>query len=196
VKADLPREVVLEARGGDPEAFARVVEHYQARIYALAYRLTYDKEQARDAAQEVFLRLYERFDRYDPQRPFAPWFLRLATNLILNLRQKARLRRTTSLDAPAGDEDGPRRDPPDQRGSSPSEGASDAELRQAIRAEIQNLPEKYASVVVLHYLEGLSVKQISERLELAEGTVKVRLFRARDRLRGVLAGLSGEGEAD
>jgi len=193
MKADLPREVVLEARGGDPEAFARVVEHYQARIYALAYRLTYDSEQARDGAQEVFLRLYERFDRYDPQRPFAPWFMRLATNLILNLRQKARLRKTTSLDAPIGEGGDLTRDPPDARAASPSQGASEAEVREAIRGEIAKLPEKYASVVVLHYLEGLSVKEIGDRLELAEGTVKVRLYRARDRLRSVLAGLSQEG---
>lgn len=194
MRADLPREVVLEARGGDPEAFSRLVEHYQARIYALAYRLTYDSEQARDATQEVFLRLYERFDRYDPQRPFAPWFLRLATNLVLNLRQKARLRRTASLDAPLGEDGDLRPDPPAQS-PSPSEGASEAELRRAIRAEIAKLPEKYAGVVVLHYLEGLSVKEIGERLELAEGTVKVRLYRARDRLRGVLAGLSPGGGA-
>lgn len=192
MQADLPREVVLAARGGDPAAFARIVEHYQGRIYGLAYRLTYDSEQARDATQEVFLRLYERFDRYDPQRPFAPWFLRLATNLVLNLRQKARLRRTASLDAPLGEEGELRADPPDLRAPSPSEGASEAELRRAIRAEIQELPEKYAGVVVLHYLEGLSVKEISARLDIAEGTVKVRLYRARDRLRSVLAALEGE----
>jgi RNA polymerase sigma-70 factor, ECF subfamily len=186
--ADLSQSVVLAARGGDPEAFARIVDRYQRRVHALAYRLTYDRELARDATQEVFLRLYERFDRYDPQRPFTPWFLRLATNLILNLRQKARLRRTLSLDAPLGCAEGAARpDPPDVKTASPSQDASDSEARAALRGVIASLPEKYAAVVVLHYLEGLAVREISERLEVPEGTVKVRLFRARDRLRLALA---------
>ncbi|MBL4848878.1 MAG: sigma-70 family RNA polymerase sigma factor [Planctomycetes bacterium] len=181
---DLSQDVVLAARAGDPDAFAAIVSRYQRRVHALAYRLTYDAELARDATQDVFLRLYERFDRYDPQRPFTPWFLRLATNLILNIRQKARLRKTLSLDAPlGGDPDAARPEPPDVKGVSPSEGASEAEARAAVRAVIATLPEKYAAVVVLHYLEGLSIREIGARLAVPEGTVKVRLYRARDRLR-------------
>lgn len=181
----LPREVILAARAGDPQAFAAIVGRFQGRVYALAYRLSYDPELARDITQDVFLRLYEQFERYDLARPFAPWFMRLATNLALNAREKARLRRTLSTDAPLSDGE-PRPEPPDRAGAAPVEAAGSREERVAIRAGVAALPEKYAAVVALHYLEGLSVREISERLEIAEGTVKVRLFRARAQLREAL----------
>ena len=86
---DPPAHILQRARSGDPAAFEVLVHHYQDRVYALCYRLTYHRELARDITQDIFLRLYERLDRYDPTKPFTPWFMRLATNYALNARQKA-----------------------------------------------------------------------------------------------------------
>ncbi|MGE0713392.1 MAG: RNA polymerase sigma factor [Planctomycetota bacterium] len=187
--SDLEPEVVRRARAGDAGAFEAVVRHFQHRVHALAYRLTYDGELARDITQEVFIHLYERFDRYDPARPFTPWFLRLATNYTLNARAKARLRRAQSLDTGGPDEGSPRRDPGDADAAPVSAQVATSEERARVRAAVRELPEKYAGVVVLHYLEGLGVKEIAERLDMPVGTVKIRLFRARDQLRQALRGL-------
>jgi len=132
----------------------------------------------------VFLRVYERIDRYDPARPFGPWFLRVATNYALNARARARVRKTHSLDRPVGgDDDGPRPEPVDPDAAPAAERAGDVEARRAIRQAVRDLPEKYAGVVALYYLEGLGVKDIAARLDMPPGTVKIRLYRARDVLR-------------
>lgn len=179
--------LVARARRGEAAAFDGLVRHYQDRVHALAWRLTYDEHLAADITQEVFLRLYERLDRYDPDKgTFEPWFLTLATNLALNARARAQVRKAASLDAPppGGDE---RREPPaDPAARAAPEKAADAEVRAAIRAAVRELPDLYAGVVVLHYLEGLGVKEIGERLGMPVGTVKIRLHRARGVLRGKL----------
>lgn len=166
------------------------MRHYQDRVHALAWRLTYDEHLARDITQDVFLRLYERIDRYDATRgPFEPWFMTLATRLALNARARASVRRTSSLDAPppGANDEGPRGPPPDPQAALAPERASEAEERAAIRAAVRELPDMYAGVVALHYLEGLGVKEIGERLDMPVGTVKIRLHRARAVLREKLA---------
>jgi RNA polymerase sigma-70 factor (ECF subfamily) len=174
--------VVRRARAGDAQAFEAIVRHYQHRIYALAYRVVYDAELARDIAQDVFLRLYQRMESYDPERPFEPWFLRLATNYTLNARQKAKLRKALSLSAPMQDGES-RPEPEDPEAPRAGEAAAEAEERQAIRQAVRQLPDKYAGIVALHYLEGLGVKEIGARLDMPSGTVKIRLHRARALLR-------------
>ena len=178
-------ELVRRACAGERAAFEGLVRHYQGAVYGLAYRVTYDAELARDIAQDVFLRLYQRLDRYDPSRPFHPWFMTLASNYTLNARAKAKLRKTVSLDAPIGDGEDSGPDPQAEQ-PTVSELAEEDETRGAVRAAIRALPETYAGVVALHYLEGLSVKEVAARLEIPEGTVKIRLFRARAKLKETL----------
>jgi RNA polymerase sigma-70 factor (ECF subfamily) len=182
----LDPQVVARARRGDAGAFEALVRHYQDRVHALAWRLTYDEHLARDITQDVFLRLYERLDRYDPTKGgFEAWFLTLATNLALNARARAQLRKAASLDAPAAGREGDERReaPPDPAAGAAPERAAEAEARAAIRQAIRELPDLYAGVVVLHYLEGLGVKEIAARLDMPVGTVKIRLHRARATLR-------------
>ncbi len=175
--------IVIRARGGDPQAFEALLKFYQHRIHALAYRLTYNTELARDITQDIFLRLYERMDRYDPTRPFEPWFMSLATNYALNARQKAKLRKTLSIDQPVSPDSDRAIEPPDKEGVGAPKHAEDGEARSAIRQAVRELPDKYAGIVVLHYLEGLGVREIASRLDMPVGTVKIRLHRARNLLR-------------
>ena len=181
--ADVDPKVIKRAIAGDPAAFEVILRAYQHRVYALAYRMVYDAELARDITQDVFLRLYQRMDRYDPSRPFEPWFFTLATHYTLNARQKALLRRTQSLDAPFKGTDDARPEPEDTESEQPSQGAEDSEARAAIHQAIRELPDKYAAIVALHYLEGHGVKAIGSRLNMPVGTVKIRLHRARNLLR-------------
>ena len=169
---DLPREVLLRAAGGDPAAFEQIVRRFERPVYSLVYRLTGDREGARDLAQDVFLKAWRNLGRYDPERPFAPWFLKLAANLAINAREAARLRKTVPLE----EHPAPR----------PAE-APDEELRAGVRTTIAGLDPKYAACVALFYLDGLSVKEIAERLGVPDGTVKIRLHRARDVLKEKLA---------
>ena len=85
------RTDVFDARNGDAAAFGKLVHLYQDWVFRLAFRMVWDADEARDLGQEVFLRLFRSLDRYDPERPFGPWFFRLASNVCLNgLKKKKR----------------------------------------------------------------------------------------------------------
>lgn len=160
---DLPKDTLLRARSGDREAFRTVLESVQKLAYNIAWRLTWNASDADDATQEVFLRLFRNFPHYDPALPFLPWFRRLATNCILNWKEKRR-------DHPAEIPEVAVREAaaPDPSGR----------LHQAIR----ELPPEYQTCVTLKYLEDLGVQEIAETMQVPVGTVKTWLFRARDLL--------------
>jgi RNA polymerase sigma-70 factor (ECF subfamily) len=189
--AEIPRDVLERAARGDEEAFGRIVVRFERPVYALVHRLLGDAEAARDVTQEVFLKVWKNLSRYDPERPFAPWFLKLAANLALNAREAARLRRALSLDAPVAGTDAR---PELALAAAPpaAERAAESELRAAVRRGIAELDGKYALPVALFYLEGLTVKEIADRLAIPEGTVKIRLHRARDALKEKLDRLRPE----
>jgi RNA polymerase sigma-70 factor (ECF subfamily) len=178
-------ETVARAAAGDGAAFRTIVDLWRARVVAFGYRMTGNAAEAEDLGQEVFLHLYTVLRRYDPARPFAPWMRRVMTNVVLN-RLRARPGRTTSLD----DEDMvPRADP---RSPDPVGSAASAEAAAVVRARMALLPPGWRAVVALRYTEGLTVAEVAEALDLPENTVKTRLFRAREALRGALRAV-GEG---
>jgi RNA polymerase sigma-70 factor (ECF subfamily) len=155
------------ARGGDLDAFEGLVRRYQRRVYALAYQHLRDPDEAQDLAQEVFVRLYRNLHRYDPARPFQPWFWRLAVNVAASYRRRrpaaaAELRDVAAAEV-AGRED-----------AIPLERAL-ADLNQDLR-----LP------LLLHYYVDLPLDEIAEAMGLSLSAVKSRLHRARAILRRVL----------
>jgi RNA polymerase sigma-70 factor (ECF subfamily) len=174
-----PEPMVLrEALGGDRDAFGRIVLLYQDWVFRLAYRMVWDAHEAKDLSQEIFLRLYRCMDKYEPSRPFGPWFLRLATNVCLNgLKRRKGASRVQSLDA-AGEVAEP-------EGKEPGglEAAGTADRAARLREAVSELPPDYRAVISMRYLEGASYEDIAEALDLPVGTVKNRLFRARERLK-------------
>ena len=179
---DVSPEVVAAAQQGDDAAFARIVEHYQRAVFALAWRMTHDAAAAEDFAQEVFLRLWRKFHTFDPRRPLRPWLLRLATNVCINALKKHTVA-TSSLHI--GEDDEAPWEPPSHR-PGPVRLAEGRELARRLEDAIGQLPDDYRLVVTLRHLEGLSYEEISDVLGWPLGTVKVRLFRARERLRRML----------
>jgi len=159
---EIPKDILLRARMGDREAFRVVLEATQKLAFNIAYRLTYNANDAEDATQEVYLRLFRNFPQYDAAQPFLPWFRRLCTNCVLNWKEKRRP--TVEL---------PELSVRDSEPSDPND-----RLRQAIK----ELPPEYQSCVTLKYLEDLGVNEIAASLQVPVGTVKTWLFRAREML--------------
>lgn len=171
---------------GEMRAFTDLVERYKEPIYNLAYRMLRHREDAEDIAQEVFLHVYRSLDRFDLSQRFSPWIYRIASNLCLDKLRKNR-GVTISLDAPLDEDGGLYRQVPDPAGG-PAELTEQSETRMEIQDAIDALPEKYRLIVILRHTHDLAYEEISESLGLPLGTVKTRLFRAREILRRHLEG--------
>lgn len=170
------------ARGGDRAAFAELVELYKEKIYHLAYRMLQNRHEAEEIVQETFLRVFTNLDRYDEDQKFSTWIYRIGTNLCIDRLRKRKI--NYSLDAEMGDGEGndwystlpSREETPDQQ-------LLLSETQSQIRQSIETLPEKYKAVVILRYLQDLSLQEISEVLSMPVTTIKTRLHRGREFLR-------------
>jgi RNA polymerase sigma-70 factor (ECF subfamily) len=169
---------------GDAGAFAAIVESHQERLLRLCERLLGDAEEARDAAQEVFLKAYRKAAEAKPQGQLYTWLYRIAVNHCLNKLRRRRLVRFLRLETDPDERGLPAFDPPDE---SPDPAAAlEARRRwQATRRAIAKLPENQRAVLVLVRFEGLSYKQTAEVLGITEGAVESRLVRAMRRLETV-----------
>lgn len=189
--AESDAQVVARVAAGDRDAFRILVERYQGLVYTHVFRIVRQEEDAEDVAQEAFLRAYERLDRFDRTRPFAPWLVTLATRLALN-HVRDRSHPTLSLDAPAAPatpSGGPSAEAPALAdaiaapGESPHALAATEELRRRIDAAMLRLPPQARAILQLRAREGLSIAEIAAAVGLSETATKVALHRARETLR-------------
>jgi RNA polymerase sigma-70 factor (ECF subfamily) len=161
---------------GDEDAFRALVERHQDRLVGLCQRLLGDRDEALDAAQEVFLKTYTQAGSLQPKGQLFTWMYRVATNLCLNRIRRRKLARFLSLTPDPRDE-GPSLDPVDR---APDAFATLEARRRWKRTleEIEALPESQRVVLILARFEGLPYRQIGEILGISEGAVESRLFRA------------------
>jgi RNA polymerase sigma-70 factor (ECF subfamily) len=161
--------LVRQATGGDLGAFEELIRRLQRRVHGFAYQHLRDVDEAHDLAQEIFVKLYRNLGRYDPDRPFEPWFWKLAANTSINYRRKRVPLPVESQDQAAGlDPTLPQHDP-------------------TLVEALAQLDPTYRLPVLLHYYADLSLEQISQTLNLTIPTLKSRLHRARAQLRNSLA---------
>jgi RNA polymerase sigma-70 factor (ECF subfamily) len=176
------KKLVRRARGGDQEAFRLLLREYQTPVFNLALRILRSREDAEDASQEVFVKVYNALHQYDPRYAFRSWIFRITHNLCIDYIRRRKMS-TLSLDAPvAGPEGEMEWDLPDPDAIDPSEAASAGEEREMIERAIEKLGPTLRSAITLRHLEGLRYDEIAEILEIPLGTVKVRIFRAREML--------------
>jgi RNA polymerase sigma-70 factor (ECF subfamily) len=178
----IDKSEIIAAAGGDEKAFARLVDAYQRPIYNLALRMLHSRPESEDIAQDIFLHLLGILDRYDPERPFEPWLFRVATNFVLNHLKRRRLE-TVSMESlrQPGDPDAPAVDIEDPA-SSTTAPIEQSEEQEALKEAVAELPPDWRAVITLHYMQSFSVNDIASILEIPVGTVKNRLFRARNLL--------------
>ncbi|HNP70946.1 MAG TPA: RNA polymerase sigma factor [Kouleothrix sp.] len=170
---------------GRLDALETVFGRYQRQVYQLALGITRNAETAEEVLQDTFYRLYRQAGELDGAQPLLPWLYRVAANLSYNCARRQRLWHepfhalAERLFAPA------RR--------SPEQIAEQHELQTIVRAVLDDLPPNHRSVLVLHYLEDLSIPEVAAILDCPEGTVKSRLHHARKLLKGQLQRRYGSG---
>lgn len=180
VYADLIRKI----KGGDIASFEQFFNEYQKRVYNLAYRMIGNEQDAADITQEVFVRVYGSLNRLNNEETFFAWLRTIMVNLCRDyFRKAARTIKADSLDEKVTVDGSEVEYQVEGKSSNPGKLLERKELQEAVQRAINSLSEEQRMAVVLHHIEGMDVKDISEKLNIPEGTVKSRLARARDELK-------------
>lgn len=172
-------EDVRAARRGDANAFASLVRRVQRPVFGLCLRLLATEAEAKEVAQESFLRAYQNLHRYDETRAFDLWVLAIARNLCLDLLRRRQKLRTDDVDD--------HRDTLPSREPSQEERVIEGEVRKSLEAAMELLSVDDREVLALYYVQRRTTKEIAEVMGVAPGTIMARLFRAREKLRKHMA---------
>jgi len=173
-------EAVDAARAGSTAGLEFLLAEHRPRALSVAYSITRDVASAEEAVAEAFLKAYRYMDRFDPDRRFGPWFLKIVSNEALQIVR--RTKRAERLQARLAKEE--------DRSPDPVEMVETNEVRRQVAAAVAALPAPERAAVTLRYLHDLDEKTVAESLGWPLGTVKTRLHRARLRLRGKLLALA------
>lgn len=176
--------LIERCRKQDDEAFARLVDVFQNRLFGFVRRMVQDRDEAMDITQETFIRAYQSIARFDGRSSLRTWLFRIAHNLCIDRARKVERRPTEyTFEGMTESEEG--FDIADHRWN-PETGILDDELRKVVEDGIGSMSEKLRSVLLLHDRENLQYEEIADILKIPIGTVKSRLFLARAHLQQVL----------
>lgn len=183
--------LVQRVRSGDQRAFKLLVERYQRKVYAVALGMLKDKEEARDVAQEAFVKVYRYLDHFKGDASFYTWLYRITVNICIDVMRKKGSGR--------GDEhvefdEQVKMDVSEANigalgsrlGTNPQKSALRAELAQRITEAIQQIPEAHRQILLLREIEGMSYEDLARTLKIPKGTVMSRLFHARLKMQKIL----------
>lgn len=186
-----PKEFSLEAlRAGDKAEFARLVETYSTPIYRLGLKMLANAQEAEDLLQTTFLKAYQHLAEFEGRSSLSTWLYRIAANeALMALRRR---RPEIALDEEPEDGRMPRPFQFADWGHLPEATLLSAEVRHHLDQAIEALPEKLRVVFLLRDVEGLSIKETGQALNLSETAVKTRLLRARLHLREQLSAYFSE----
>lgn len=201
------RALVIASREGDRGALADLLTRYQDRLHAICYRMCGDHDAARDLTQEALVKIIQGLHQFNGRSKLSTWMIRVTINVCLTDRRRRRLRRTVALSPSSVDVFGRGSSgsaaPPHDAGAPAGCGAEreepgsimrvqQAEEREMLYAAMARLDEPQRAIIILRDVHDLDYRQIADILELAGGTVKSRLFRARQGLRDQIERLRAE----
>ncbi|MGD2135142.1 MAG: RNA polymerase sigma factor [Gemmatimonadales bacterium] len=174
------RQLVAGIRAGEARAERAFYDRHVDAVYRLAYRMTGEEDLAREFTQDAFVRAFDRIDQFRGEAALGTWLRSIATTVVLNgLRKVKRFRRREVALETAGQVGERRR-------------RAEPDLKERLTEAIDELPDKYRMVFVMHDIEGYTHEEIGDMLGMPSGTSKAQLSRARARLREALAEFAGE----
>ena len=174
-------QIVRRVLGGDTNAFEALVVEYEKNIYAITQRMTGNAEDAADMTQETFIKAYNSLSSFRGDSKFSVWLYRIATNVCLDFLRSRSRKPTVSLSMEDEDGEETQLDIADES-QSPERLLERGLTRDAVRRGLNALSPEYRQILLLREIQGLSYEEIADVLSLEAGTVKSRIFRARQRL--------------
>jgi RNA polymerase sigma factor (sigma-70 family) len=178
-------QLIERALLGDQKSYSEIVSRYHEQIYHFIYRMVKDTAQAEDLAQETFIKAFRALATFNSDYAFSTWLYKIAANNCIDFFRKKKLK-TFSLDTPIQVKDGEvHRDFAD-REQTPEHEIMSRERTNQIQFAIDSLPVKYKEAILLRHSKDKSYEEIAEELSIPLGTVKVRIFRAREMLKSKL----------
>jgi RNA polymerase sigma-70 factor (ECF subfamily) len=178
-------ELVGLAQQGDGRAFEELVERHKQKAYYIAFDFSRDREDAKDLSQEAFLKAFTNLKNFDGRSSFYTWFYRILVNLCLDFKRRQKRTPTDSFDETLESPMEPSYEP--QKPPAPDQQVLAGQFSRRIGEALEALPARQRTAFILKNHQGLSIKEIADLMETAEGTVKVHLHRAVTALRRSLA---------
>ena len=166
-------ELVRRTRNGDTEAFSELVRRHQQVTYNLAYRYMRDATQAEDMAQEAFLKAYRLLNGFRGDSSFSTWLYRVTSSVCLTELSRRKRRSEVELQ-------------PTHYKNAAIQPNYTLDVPEQIRSCVTKLSDRYAEIVTLYYLKGVSYDEIAEAMDIPMGTLKTWMFRARKQLRTIV----------
>ncbi len=180
--------LIEEALRGDQKAFKELVARHQAAVFHIIFRLVRDKELANDLVQETFMKAFSSLKTYRSEYRFSTWLYKIAANSSIDHLRKKRIK-ALSLDNPMQTDDGEIGFEVADYSHHPEHEMVRREQAVSIEEAIESLPKKYRRVIVARHREEKSYEEIAAELGVPVGTVKARIFRARELLKKRLRGI-------
>ncbi len=178
-------QLVARARAGDERAFRALLEKYERAVFSICLRMVRNREEAADLAQDAFIKVFGSLDRYNPAYAFSSWLFKITSNLCIDYLRKRRID-TLPMDQPIDGEKGEIQRQYAAPDPTPDESLDRREKMARLESAIAALPDHYRIMLVLRHQEDLSYEEIADHLSIPLGTVKARIHRAREMLKGLL----------
>lgn len=178
--------LIEKSKKGDIHAFETLIEAYQKKVFNIAFGMLHNYEDANDAAQEVFIRVFKSIKNFKGESSFSTWLYRITANVCLDELRKRKNKNVVSIDEDITLEEGEISRQIIDDSPTPDIVAEKNELRKIIYNAISELSEEHKTVIVLRELHGFSYDEISEMIKCPQGTVKSRISRARNILKNIL----------
>jgi len=184
-------DLVRAAQKGGMAAFEELVARHRDKIYARAYSMVRNEDEALDLSQEAWVKGWQRLAQFQGDSSFVTWMTRIVINLCLDQLRKQKRQRAESIEMLEEESGGVERYMPTSN-PNPTAGLERTELRKRIDRALGQLSQEHRTVLVLHEFEELEYKEIAKRMDCSIGTVMSRLFYARRRMASLLASLKRE----
>ncbi len=182
------RQLVHSAKAGATTAFGKLVKKYQKKVFYLAYDLVGDYEDARDVAQEAFIKSFEKLNQFEERAQFSTWLYRITVNLAMDLHRRRKRRPHDSLDDNIREIEKQKMSEQHEEGRRSEKQMQTRVQREQLESALQKLSEHQRVAAVLKYFHQKTSKEIAEVLGCSENTARIHLFRALRNLKKHLHG--------
>ena len=174
---EVDKKLIIKCKKYDKLSFKELFQMYEKYLYCLCYNYTQNQQDALDLVQEIYIKVFNNINKFDDSMPFHPWIRRISVNTCLNFRRTIK-NNIISLNQSINEEEGTLEDvllADDQV----EDEILNLEIKDIIKTNLKEIPEKYRIVIVLRYYENLDYNEIAQLLNKPLGTVKTELYRAK-----------------